>query len=123
MIDLDKNKDFVLEYFAAISGKDKTSDTLDKYMVDVVLRDHILFFETIFPKYELIADEITAESNRVVVLARFKGKHEGDFNGIPATYKNVNFKFSIGYIMEKGLIVDHWMIADQATLMEQLGAA
>jgi predicted ester cyclase len=33
----------------------------------------------------------------------------------------VDFPFAIGYIMEKGIIVDHWMIADQAALMEQLG--
>ena len=122
MNNLEKNKDFVLEYFDAISGKEKSAEVLDKYMEDVELREHILFFETIFPKYELIADEITAESNRVVVLARLKGRHEGEFSGIPPTYKDVNFKFAIGYVMDKGLIADHWMIADQASLMDQLGA-
>jgi len=118
---LTKNKEFVLDYFEAISGKKKEAKEIDKYMDDDELKEHILFFDTIFPKYELYADEITAENNRVIVLGRLKGRHEGEMNGIPPTYKNVDFKFSIGYTIDKGIIVDHWMIADQAGLMEQLG--
>jgi predicted ester cyclase len=121
MDNLQKNKAFVLDYFNAISGKVKTAEVIDRYMNDDELKEHIIFFDTIFPEYELFADEITAENNRVIVLARLKGRHEGEMNGIPPTYKDVDFKFAIGYIIEKGLIVDHWMIADQATMMEQLG--
>ena len=121
MEELTKNKQIILAYFNAISGVHKTEKVIDLYMDDDELKEHIIFFDKIFPKYELIVDEITAESNRVIVLARLKGKHEGDFNGIPPTYKNVDFKFAIGYIMDNQKIIDHWMIADQATLMEQLG--
>jgi predicted ester cyclase len=121
MNELRENKQFILEYFNAISGVEKEIEILDKYIDDKELSEHIQFFDKIFPKYELIADEITAESNRVIVLARLKGQHEGDFDGIPPTYKNVDFKFAIGYILNKKKIVDHWMIADQATLMAQLG--
>ena len=121
MEELTKNKQIILAYFNAISGVPKTEKVIDLYMDDDELKEHIIFFDKIFPKYELIVDEITAESNRVIVLARLKGKHEGDFNGIPPTYKNVDFKFAIGYIMDNQKIIDHWMIADQAALMEQLG--
>lgn len=117
---LQKNKAFVLDYFNAISGKVKTAEVIDQYMEDDELKEHIIFFDSIFPEYELYADEVTAEGNRVIVLARLKGRHEGAMNGIPPTYKDVDFKFAIGYIIEKGLIVDHWMIADQATMLEQL---
>lgn len=121
MSDLKKNKQFVMEYFNAISGVKKTDELIDKYMNDDELKHHIQFFDTIFPNYELLADEVTAEGNRVIVLARVKGKHEGELNGIPPTYKMVDFPFAIGYIIEKGKIVNHWMIADQVALMEQLG--
>ena len=118
---LKENKQFVLAYFNAISGVKKEEAIIDQYLDDDELKEHILFFDTIFPNYELIADEITAESSRVIVLARLKGRHEGELNGIPPTHKEVDFKFAIGYIIRDKKIVDHWMIADQATLMQQLG--
>jgi len=120
MENLKKNKQFVLDYFNAISGVKKTEDLIDMYMNDDELKHHILFFDTIFPNYELLTDEVTAEANRVIVLARLRGKHEGEMNGIPPTYKMVEFPFAIGYIIDNNKIVDHWMIADQAVLMEQL---
>jgi predicted ester cyclase len=49
------------------------------------------------------------------------GKHEGSLNGIPPTYKEVEFPFAIGYEIENNMIIHHWLIADQMMLMEQLG--
>jgi len=121
MDDLEKNKQFVLEYLNAVSGVEKTEELLDRYMNDDELKHHILFFDTIFPNYELLPDEVTAEGNRVIVLARLKGKHEGELNGIPPTYKMVDLQCAVGYKIDKGIIVDHWFIADQVALMEQLG--
>jgi predicted ester cyclase len=90
---------------------------------DDELKHHIQFFDTIFPKYEILAEEMTAEGNRVIVLARAKGKHEGELYGIPPTYKMIDFQCAIGYTIDKGKIVNHWMICDQVALMEQLGAS
>ena len=121
MDNLQKNKELVIEYFNAISGVKKTRELLEKYVSDKQLIEHIEFFDTVFPAYELYADEMLAEGNRVVVRARAKGRHEGELNGIPPTYKNVDFPFSIGYEIENNKIISHWLIADQMVLMEQLG--
>ena len=118
---LQKNKELVIEYFNAISGVKKTRELLEKYLSDKQLIEHIEFFDSVFPAYELYADEMLAEGNRVVVKARAKGRHEGELNGIPPTYKNVDFPFSIGYEIENNKIISHWLIADQMMLMEQLG--
>ncbi len=123
MDNLKKNKEFIAEYFSALSGTIKTPSMLAKYVSDPELSQHIDFFEAVFPRYEIYADEMTAEGNRVVVRARFKGKHEGEFNGIPPTYKQVEFSFAIGYEIENGKIAHHWLLADQMSLMEQLGVA
>ena len=120
-MDILKNKQLVIDYFNAISGVKKTRPLLEKYITDIHLIEHIEFFDSVFPAYELFADEITAEGNRVTVRARCKGRHEGDLNGIPPTHKNVEFPFSIGYEIENNKIVSHWLIADQMALMEQLG--
>lgn len=118
---LQKNKELVIDYYNAVSGVVKTRKLMEKYLSDNHLIEHIEFFDTVFPAYEIFADEITAEGNRVVVKARIKGRHEGELNGIPPTHKNVEFPFAIGYEIENNKIINHWLIADQMILMEQLG--
>jgi predicted ester cyclase len=121
MDQIKQNKEFVIRYFNAMSSNVKTRELMEEYITDEELIGHVEFFETVFPKYDIFADEITAEGNRVVVRARLKGCHAGEFNGIPPTYRDVEFPFVISYDIENGKIVHHWLIADQAILMEQLG--
>ena len=116
-----KNKELVIEYINAISGVEKTRELLSRYVDDQALIEHILFFDAVFPKYQLFMDEIVAEGNKVIVRARVKGVHQGDFNGIPPTHKNVEVPFYITYEMENARIIHHTLIADQVALMEQLG--
>jgi predicted ester cyclase len=121
MEQLKKNKEFVVRYFNAMSGITKTPEVCQQFLSDEELIEHITFFDTVFPKYEIFADEMIAEGNKVVVRGRLKGRHEGVLNGIPPTYKDVNFPFVISYEIENNKIVHHWLIADQAAMMEQLG--
>ena len=117
-----KNKEFIINYYNALaSGVPKTRATMEKFMTDEALLGHIAFFEAAFPLYEVHIDEMTAEGNRVIVQARMKGTHKGDLSGIPATYKTVDFPFVIKYEIENNMIVNHWMLADQMALMQQLG--
>lgn len=116
-----QNKEFIIRYLNVLSGETKTREIMEQYMTDQELLGHILFFDSVFPKYEMFADELTAEGNRVVVRARLKGSHEGEFNGILPTHRKVEFPFVVSYEIENGKIVHHWLIADQMILMEQLG--
>jgi hypothetical protein len=116
-----KNKAFIINYFNDISGVDKTRELLEHYIEDEDLIGHIIFFEAAFPKYELFIDEMTAETNRVVLTARIEGKHLGALGDIPATGREANFFFVIRYEIENEKIISHWMLADQMRLMEQLG--
>jgi len=118
-----KNKEFVIRYFNALSGVVKTRELIEEYVDDTNLKEHILFFDSVLPCYELFIDEMTAEGNRVVVLARVNGRHEGEFNGMPPTYKAVEISAAICYQIENNKIVSHWLIADQVSLLEQLGVS
>ena len=118
---LKQNKEFIIRYINALSGVTKTRELMEQYMTDEELLGHIAFFDAAFPKYEMFADEITAEGNRVVIRARMKGCHEGEFNGILPTHRNVEFPFVVSYELENGKIATHWLIADSMALMEQLG--
>lgn len=116
-----ENKKFILRYYDAISGKIKDPEVCDQFITDPKLKAHILFFDTIFPGYEIFADEMTAEGDRVTLRASWRGIHEGPFNGIPPTFKEVEMPFAVSYTIRSGKIVDHWLIADQVILMQQLG--
>ena len=121
----ENNKAFVRKYLDALSGKDKPRALQDEYIADSdeELKNHIMFFEASFPHYELIADDMIAEGDRVSVLARFRGVHKGDLMGIAPTGKEVNLPFAITYRLGEGKIVQHWMSIDRMALMEQLGVA
>jgi predicted ester cyclase len=121
MEQLKQNKEFIIRYINALNGVTKTRELLEQYTTDEELIGHILFFDTVFPKYEGFADEMTAEGNRVVVRARMKGCHQGIFNGILPTHRTVETHFMITYVIENGKIIRHSLIADQMELMEQLG--
>lgn len=121
MEQIKKNKEFVINYMNAINGVEKTPALLSLYMTDQGLKEHIFFFESVFPRYSCFLDEVIAEGNKVVLRARMKGRHEGVLNGIPPTYKDVECPFVVCYEIENEKIIHHWLIADQATLMEQLG--
>jgi predicted ester cyclase len=117
-----KNKEFIINYLTYLAtGVPKTRENLEKYMTDEALISHIEFFDVAFPGYVVYLDEITAEANRVIVQARLKGKHLGDLGGIPPTHKTVDFPFVIKYEIEDNMIVNHWMLADQMEMMQQLG--
>jgi predicted ester cyclase len=121
MEQLKKNKRFIINYMNALSGVKKTPELLDRYMTDAGLKEHILFFDSVFPKCTAFVDELIAEGNKVVLRARLKGRHEGAMNGIPPTYRDVEYSFVVCYEIKNDRIVHHWIIADQVTLMEQLG--
>ena len=116
-----RNKEFIINYLTAVSGVAKTRALLEKYIADEALIGHIEFFEAAFPKYDLFVDEMTAEDKRIIIKARLNGTHLGDLSGIAPTYKTVDFPVIVAYEIENNKIISHWMLADQMSLMEQLG--
>lgn len=118
---IESNKAFVQEYFDAIK-KDKTPATLEKYMTDEDLKHHIAMYEVPLPGYWLEAQDMVAEGDKVTVRGIVHGVHKGDLMGIAPTGKDVNFPFFIIYRIANGKIVQHWLLADVMTLMQQVGA-
>jgi len=110
------------EMYEAFSGKEKPQEKLDAYMSDEGLKQHVAFFESAFPKYELFADDLIEEGNRVVARARFRGVHAGHLGEIPPTFKQVEVPFLGLYYFENGKISDSFISADKMELMKQIGA-
>ena len=117
------NKTFVRRYLEAISGNEKPMALVRHYVADTdeALQQHIIAGEIGFPHYELIAEDLVAEGDKVVVRFILCGVHLGEFMGIPATGKTVAVPGIIIYRIDDGKIVEHWMQMDSVTLLQQLG--
>ena len=117
----EKNKAFFLEYLTALSGHHKNRELIQKYVSDPRLIEHILFFEDLFPKYELVIQELMAQGDRIILRSQFIGTHTGQREGIPSTMQQINTPFATGYQIIKNKIVDFWAIANEVELFEQMG--
>ena len=111
----------LLDFWDALSGKEKTKEMLLPYATDEGLFQHVEMFEKGFPKYRLKAEDIIEQGDKVVVRAHISGTHEGDFNGIPATGRSIDLSFIIIYRFEGGKIAEHWLEANHLALLTQLG--
>ena len=107
-----KNKKFILDFIQALNHAENKLQILSQYTTDPKLTERITFLESGFPHYQIKVDEVTAEDNRVIVRARFVGKQKGPMNGMPPTGKSVEIPYAIGYHIEHGKIIAHWMITD-----------
>lgn len=119
----EENKEFIRRYLEAISGKPKPESILRLFIDEKEpLIQHILVCESAFPLYCLDAEEIIADSDLVSVRGWVRGTHLGEFAGVPATEKKVEFSIFITYRISDGKIVDHWMLTDNLALLQQIGA-
>lgn len=121
MMTTEQSRQIIWLYIAAIS-RDKSEDTLDKYISDPHLKGHIIAFETGLPKYLFIPEDVIAEGNKVTVRFTVEGEHKGELFGVAPTGRKVSMNGIIIYELENSKIVNHWMQADSVALMQQIGA-
>jgi predicted ester cyclase len=65
---------------------------------------------------------VIAEGDKVVARWRSRATHQGDYMGIPASGKEVQFTVISFYRIEEGKIAESWSVEDQFGLMRQIGA-
>ena len=78
-------------------------------------------FLSAFPDLHSTIDDLVAEGDKVVGLMTTTGTHKGDFMGIPATGKQINFKEIHTVRIVNGKAIEHWGIAEDLKMMQQLG--
>ena len=116
-----ENKEFIRKYIEAISGKPKTAELVDQFVTEQPLKDHIAMNEAAFPGYEMQIEKLIAEGDLVSIIGRASGTHKGPFMGMPPTGKSWDVPLHITYQVKDGKIIDHWLVLDTATFMQQLG--
>ncbi len=116
----EENKAFMRRYFDAMN-RDKSPATVSQYVTDEGLRQHIAMAEAAFPGYQLTAEDMIAEGDRVAVRATGQMIHAGEFMGIPPTGKQVTLSFIAIYRITGDKITEFWIQADSLGLLQQLG--
>lgn len=116
----DTNKALIERYFAALR-KDKNS-AMDTFVAEEELKQHIIMYDASFPGYWLEAQDIIAERDLVSIRGVIHGVHNGPLMHLQPTGKEVTVPFFINYRIADEKIVQHWMLVDMPSLMQQIGA-
>jgi steroid delta-isomerase-like uncharacterized protein len=75
-----------------------------------------------FPDLRMEVQDSFASGDKAVARLRISGTHQGEFMGIPATGKPVSVNLiDITRFGDDGLAREHWGVADQLAMMQQLG--
>ncbi|MDR3031586.1 MAG: ester cyclase [Kitasatospora sp.] len=73
-----------------------------------------------FPDLHAHIEDIFASQDKVAVRVRFRGTHCGEFLGIPATGRTIEYISHEFYRIASGLIAEEWICSDTSTLLRQL---
>jgi steroid delta-isomerase-like uncharacterized protein len=73
-----------------------------------------------FPDVQAHIEDIVAAEDKVAVRLRIRGTHSGEFLGIPATGRAIDYVSHEFYRVADGLLAEEWICSDMATLLSQL---
>jgi steroid delta-isomerase-like uncharacterized protein len=79
-------------------------------------------FYTALPDAYLDVEEMVAEGDQVWVCYTIRGTHRGSLRNIPATNKQVSYRFLAMYRLSNGKIIHADALADDLSLLRQLDA-
>lgn len=132
MTDLAANKDLVRRFYAeAINGRDV--DAVDRLLAEDFTHDgeqrgragQRVAVAAFLDAFDDLHDEILlllAEGDLVAAHQRWTGTHTGEFAGVAATGRRVEFTSTAVLRIADGLIAEAWDQVDVAGLMAQLTA-
>jgi steroid delta-isomerase-like uncharacterized protein len=75
-----------------------------------------------FPDVRAEVDVTLSEGNLEAAHGTVRATHQGEFIGIPATNKSVEFEVVDILRVEDGKAAEHWGLTDVMALMQQIGA-
>jgi steroid delta-isomerase-like uncharacterized protein len=80
-------------------------------------------FRAAFPDWHSTPEELVAEGDRVAERWTGRGTHRGEFQGIPATGKEVAVPGVVFYRIRDGKIAEFRGSFNMLSMLQQLGAA
>ncbi|MCP4605627.1 MAG: ester cyclase [Proteobacteria bacterium] len=78
------------------------------------------WLKTVWGDWSMTIDEMIAEGDRVMARWTFHGTHEGEFSGLPPTYKQIVYSGINIFRIAEGKIAEIWDISDRLWMWQQL---
>lgn len=75
-----------------------------------------------FPDLRAVATHVVGEGDHVAARLQVTATHQGDFIGIPATGRQIQYEEFVVVRFAGGRIIEHWGVADGLAIMQQLGS-
>lgn len=79
------------------------------------------FFDA-FPDFEISVEDLIAEGDRVVGRYTTRATHTGEFMGLPATGRPVQWTGIDVYRIDDCMIAEEWFCEDLLSVLRQIGA-
>jgi steroid delta-isomerase-like uncharacterized protein len=131
------NIDLVRRGFAAMNAADldACADLLtDDFAINIAgmpfpmhgrdaWRGNAKVMQEAFPGVQAQIDDIFSAGDRVAVRLTMRGRHQGEFLGVPATGREVEYTSIEIYRVAGGKLAEEWISSDLASLMRQLTEA
>lgn len=108
------SESFVVYNSTLPGGSADGRDGLEEWMREVT---------TGFPDFRVEVLDRLASEDTVMTEVKYRMTHEGEFNGIPPTGREVEIDGMAKLRIEDGKIEEHRDYVDQRDLLEQLGVA
>jgi predicted ester cyclase len=87
----------------------------------LALREHIESWLAAFPDINVTTDLKCVCDTQVVSWVTMRGTHTGPWQGVPPTGREVTIRTVAQHRVEKGRIVEDWVIVETLGLFQQLG--
>ena len=83
-------------------------------------RGTVAFLRSAFPDLTMTAEDVVVSGDRVAVRSTARGTHEGDFMGVPATGRPVEFSAFDFHHLSEGRFRRSWHLEDNLDLLTQI---
>ena len=111
-----KNENVIDEVFAStvlFNGQSITRDAVKQALAGR---------RTSFPDISVTVDDQVAEGDKVSTRRTWRATHRGPYRGIAPTGKLVTWTQISVVRLSRGRIVEDWAVADELSILQQLGA-
>jgi steroid delta-isomerase-like uncharacterized protein len=129
---LEQNKAIVLQFYKAYArgnlaqAKELLAPDIIVHSLGSVIHgrdrfcEYMQTFRATFPDSYHTFEDVIAEDDKVVTRGTLTGTHRQEFLGIPPTGKQVTIAVVHIDRLSDGKIVDHWLLDDLMSMMQQL---